>query len=185
MDEIAIVDYDPRWPQIFAEAAARIRGAVGSDLVISVEHFGSTAVPGLSAKPVIDMLVAVRSLSEARERAVPALEALNYSYWRDDPAPDRLFLVKGLPPNGPRTHHIHIVEPGASSDPRLGMFTFCDRLLFRDYLRAHSEEARCYEELKRGLAAQFPQDREAYTDGKTDYVYSVMEKARQERENTC
>ena len=164
MDEIALVDYDPNWPALFAEEAARLRLALG-DSVIAIEHFGSTAIPGLSAKPVIDLLVAVSSLPEARGAAVPALEALGYACWRDNPAPDRLFFVKGLPPNGPRTHHVHIAEPWASDDPRL---------VFRDALRAGPEEARCYANLKRNLAKQFPNDREAYTSGKTEYICSVI-----------
>lgn len=178
MDEIALVPYDPRWPELFTAEATRVREVLGNDYVTAIEHFGSTAVPGLSAKPIIDMLVAVRSLKEAREQAIPALEALGYAYWSDDPAPDRLFFVKGLPPNGPRTHHVHIVEPTVSPNPYLGAFGFADRLLFRDYLRAHSNEAQRYEALKRDLATRFPTDREAYTDGKTEYVYSVMQKAR-------
>lgn len=177
MDEITLVDYDPLWPEQFSEEAARIEAALGDSIVV-IEHFGSTAVPGLSAKPVIDLLVAVRSLTEARTRAVPALEALGYGYWRDDPAPDRLFFVKGLPPNGPRTHHVHVVEQTASHDPRLGEFTFANRLLFRDYLRAHPEEAEHYAALKRSLLVQFSEDREAYTSGKTEYVYNVMQKVR-------
>ena len=186
-DEIALVDYDPRWPEQFAAEAERVRAAIGDDLVVAVEHFGSTAIPGMAAKPIIDLLVAVRSLDEAREHAVPALEAIGYSYWRGDPAPDRLFFVKGLPPNGPRTHHVHVVEPGVSHDPRLGEFCFTDRLLFRDYLRAHPKEARQYEDLKRDLTARFSEDREAYTEGKTEYVYGVMQKARQMKgdESTC
>ena len=91
MDEIKLVDYDPRWPDLFAEEAARIRIAVG-DSVVAVEHFGSTAVPGLSAKPIIDLLIAVRSLSEAREQVVPALETLGYAFWHDNPDPNHLFL---------------------------------------------------------------------------------------------
>ena len=94
-----------------------------------------------------------------------------------------MFFVRGLPPNGPRTHHIHMVEPGTFRDPKNDGFLFWDRLLFRDYLRAHPDEGRQYEAVKRDLAARFPDDREAYTDGKTEYVYSVMQKARQERED--
>ena len=124
------------------------------------------------------LVIAVRSLPEARAGAVPALEALGYAYWADDPSPDRLFFVKGLPPNGPRTHHVHVVDLSMSQDPRLGEFTFADRLLFRNYLRAHPEEAKRYAALKRGLAAQFTEGREAYTQGKTEYVYGVMQKAR-------
>ena len=178
MDNIVIVDYNPAWPAMFTEEAAHLQAALGDDLVVTIEHFGSTAVPGLSAKPIIDLLVAVRSLPEVRQSGIPALEALGYAYWRDDPAPDRMFFVKGLPPNGPRTHHVHIVEPGAAQDPPLGEFSFADRLLFRDALRADPEEAKRYATLKRELAAQFPDDREAYTNGKTDYVYGVMQKAR-------
>ncbi len=180
MDEITLVDYDPAWPAQFAEESERIQAALG-DSIIAVEHFGSTAIPGLAAKPIIDLLVAVRSLPDARERAVPALEALGYGYWREDPAPDRLFFVKGLPPNGPRTHHVHMVDLSVSQDPCLGEFTFADRLLFRDYLRADPDEAARYAALKRDLAARFPEDREAYTGGKTEYVDRIMQKARTAR----
>jgi len=182
MDEITLVDYNPQWPEQFRAEAARIQAALG-DSVVAVEHFGSTAVPGLAAKPVIDLLVAVRSLPEARTRAVPALEALGYAYWADDPAPDRLFFVKGLPPNGPRTHHVHVVDLSVSHDPRLDEFTFADRLLFRDYLRTHSEEAERYANLKRDLATRFTEDREAYTQGKTEYIYSIMQRAREYTKN--
>lgn len=178
MDEIALVEYDPRWPGLFAQEAGRIRAALGEEMVVAVEHFGSTSVPGLSAKPVIDMLVGVRSVAEAREQAVPALESLGYAFWYDNPDAVHLFFVKGLPPNGPRTHHIHMIESATFRDPKNEAFLFWDRLRFRDYLRAHPDEARRYEAVKRDLAARSPDDREAYTDGKTEYVYGVMQKAR-------
>lgn len=123
-DDVILADYNPRWPALFAAEAARIRSALGDDLVTAIEHFGSTAIPGLAAKPVIDILVGVRSLSAARIQAVPALETLGYAFWYDNPATDRLFFVKGLPPNGPRTHHVHIVEPNAGS-------LWAERLSFR------------------------------------------------------
>ncbi len=176
MDEIALVEYDAHWPRLFAEEAACVRAALGEEMVVAVEHFGSTSVPGLSAKPVIDILIGVRSVAEAREQAVSALEALGYAFWYDNPNAAHLFFVKGLPPNGPRTHHIHMVEPETFRDPKNEESLFWDRLLFRDYLRAHPEEARCYEAVKRDLAARFAEDREAYTDGKTEYVNSVMQK---------
>lgn len=179
MDEIALVEYDPRWPSQFAQEAARIQAALGKELIVAVEHFGSTAVPGLSAKPIIDMLVGVRSVAEARAQAVPALESLGYAFWYDNPNPAHLFFVKGLPPNGPRTHHIHMMEPGTFRDPKNEGFLFWDRLLFRDYLRAHPDEVQRYKAIKSDLASQYPDDREAYTDGKTEYVYGVMQKARE------
>lgn len=177
MDEIVLVDYDPRWPVLFGEEAERIRAALGTDNVLSVEHFGSTAVPGLRAKPIIDILVAVAGLNAARAQAVPALETLGYAFWADNPNPDHLFFVKGLPPNGPRTHHVHIVEPDAP-DPRAAGSRFADRVLFRDALRADADLAKQYEELKHALAERNRSDREAYTEGKTEFVLSVLEQAK-------
>ena len=169
MDNIFIVDYDPSWPHLFEIEAAQIHEALGN-LVLAIEHFGSTAVPGLAAKPIIDILVGVPSLSESSPVLIPNLEALGYRYWCDNPDPARMFFVKGLPPNGPRTHHVHIVEPHSEQ---------WERLLFRDYLRQYPEEAERYAQLKRDLAQQFQADREAYTAGKTEYVQSVILKAKQ------
>lgn len=171
MDEVVIVEYDPRWSLMFEEEAARIAEVLSKNLVVCIEHIGSTAVPGLAAKPIIDLLVSVCSLAEAKQIAVSPLEELGYAYWFDNPDPHRMFFVKGLPPNGPRTHHVHIIE----SDSILQ-----ERLLFRDYLREHPDEASRYAQLKRDLAQQFLTDREAYTSGKTEYVQSVMQKIRQE-----
>ncbi|MBE9040597.1 GrpB family protein [Oscillatoriales cyanobacterium LEGE 11467] len=169
MDEVTIVKYNPNWPLFFQQEADRIREVLKGDLIARIAHFGSTAVPGLAAKPIIDLLVGVRSLSEAKQLAVSRLETLGYAYWRNNPEPRRMFLVKGLPPNGPRTHHIHMVEPNS---------VLWERLLFRDYLCQHSDEAARYAQLKYHLALRFSGDREAYTAGKAEYVASVMEKAR-------
>ena len=142
--------------------------ALPPELRMRIEHFGSTAVPGLTAKPIIDILIGVSSIKAARREALPTLESMGYSFWADNPDQNRLFFVKGLPPNGPRTHHIHVVE----SDSLLW-----ERLLFQGYLRIHPEEAQRYSELKDRLMAQFPEDREVYAEGKTGYVAEVMEKA--------
>lgn len=169
MDEVNIVEYDPRWATLFAEEAERIWQALGNDLVGEIEHIGSTAVPGMAAKPVIDIMVGVGSLVDAKS-AILALESLGYVYWHEDPRPGRMFFVKGMRPYGKqRTHHIHIVEIDSE---------FWGRKLFCDYLRKHPEEARRYETLKRDLAASFRSDREAYTNGKNDYIRAVMVKAR-------
>lgn len=123
-------------------------------------------MPGLSAKPVIDILIGVYSL-EAAKAVIPQIEALGYGYWREDTTPRRLYFVRGLPPNGPRSHHIHLVEKDTEF--------WRTHLLFRDILRADSAEARRYEELKTRLAAQFTNDREAYTDGKADYIQAILD----------
>lgn len=168
MDEVIIVEYDPRWPILFEQEAAQIWQVLGKDLVVAIEHIGSTAVPGLAAKPIIDLMVGVNSLLIARA-AVPLLETIGYVYWRENPHPGRMFFVKGMPPFGvQRTHHLHIVEAYGE---------FWQRLLFRDYLRSHPLEAQRYEALKRDLAKRFHSDRESYTNGKSEYIQSVMEKA--------
>ena len=170
MDEIEIVEYDPGWPARFAEEAKRLRATLGSDLVIDLEHFGSTAIPGLPAKPIIDILIAVRSLAEARATVIGPLRELGYVFWAENPKTDRLFFVKGMPPYGERrTHHVHIAEPTA--EPWL-------RLPFRDYLRIHPEEAQRYGQLKRQLALKYRTDREAYTAAKTAYIDEVLAKAK-------
>lgn len=110
MDEVNIVEYDSRWQTLFAQEAERILQALGNDLVAEVEHIGSTAVPGMAAKPIIDIMVGVRSLVDAKS-AVPILESLGYVYWRENPRLGRMFFVKGMPPYGKqRTHHVHLVE---------------------------------------------------------------------------
>ena len=169
MDDVEIVDYDPRWPLLFDEEAKRLRAVLDPQLVVGLEHFGSTAIPGLSAKPIIDILIAVRSLAAAQANFVEALRKLDYVYWADNPKMDRMFFVKGMPPFGAkRSHHVHVTEPEGE---------MWQRLVFRDYLRAHPEEARIYERLKRRLAAEHQTDREAYTDAKSAYVEAVMRKA--------
>ena len=168
MDEVEIVDYDPRWPILFDEEAERLRATLDPSLIVGLEHFGSTAIPGLSAKPIIDILIAVRSLADAQASFVEPLRNLDYVYWAENPRKDRLFFVKGMPPFGSkRSHHVHVTEPHGE---------LWQRLAFRDYLRAHPEEAAIYEQLKRRLATEHKRDREAYTDAKSAYIESVMRK---------
>ena len=169
MDEVEIVNYDPRWPVLFNEEAKRLRAVLDPSLILGLEHFGSTAVPNLSAKPIIDILIAVRSLTDAQATLVEALRKLDYVYWADNPKKDRMFFVKGMPPFGSRrSHHVHVTEPHGE---------MWQRLAFRDYLRAHPEESGTYERLKRRLAGEHQTDREAYADAKSAYVESVMRKA--------
>jgi GrpB-like predicted nucleotidyltransferase (UPF0157 family) len=169
MDDIKIVAYDPRWSALFEEEAARLRSTLGGEPIAGLEHFGSTAIPHLAAKPIIDILIAVPSLDVARAVFPAKLETLDYVFWADNPKNDRLFFVKGMPPYGERrTHHVHVTEPAGE---------LWQRLAFRDYLRAHPDEAARYEALKRKLALEHQADREAYTAAKAGYVESVMRKA--------
>lgn len=137
---IVVSDYDPNWPTLFEQERTRIKNALGS-FALAIEHMGSTAVPGLPSKPIIDLLVGVPSLEEARERCIEPIEALGYNYVPEYASwiPGELFFRKGPP--GPWTHHVHLMEP---SYPRWDAL-----LVFRDYLRAHPEAARAYANIKR------------------------------------
>lgn len=174
-EDVTIHPHDPRWADSFRRERDHLRGCLPIDLLGRIEHFGSTAVPGLAAKPVVDILVEVKDLEAAKERIVPILEAQGYDYfWRpthgDDGPPFYAWFIKRNPATRVRTHHIHMVEA-----------TFAehwDRLLFRDYLIDHPEAAREYEQLKVRLASAFPNDRVAYTNGKHEFVVSTTREAK-------
>lgn len=165
-DPVVIVDYDPRWPAMFREGQEAILGAIGP-YVVAVEHVGSTAVPGLGAKPVIDILVGIGSLNEA-SACIGPLEALGYRYVPEFEAefPERRYFDKGRP----HACHVHMVEVTSEFWRR--------HLLFRDYLRARPCVARDYDRLKRALAQKFRDDREGYTRAKTSFIEGVVAKAR-------
>jgi GrpB-like predicted nucleotidyltransferase (UPF0157 family) len=171
-ETVEIVAYDSRWPALFLEERSRLVEMFPA-LVRRVEHFGSTAVPRLSAKPIVDILVEVTSLDEVKAQIVPVLESAGYDYlWRpttgDDTPPFYAWFIRRNK-TGQRTHHIHMVERD---------FPQWESLLFRDYLIAHPDVAQQYVDVKRRLAAQFPSDRSAYTDGKSEFVRYVMGAAR-------
>ncbi len=97
MDEIVILEYDLNWPKMFELEAEKLKKLLDRDLLIEIEHFGSTAVPDLSAKPIIDILVGVKSVEKAKS-IIPVLESIDYVYWQENPNPERMFFVKGMPP---------------------------------------------------------------------------------------
>lgn len=173
-ERVNIVPYNPDWPRMFAEERDHLLATLPSELIRRIEHFGSTSIPELAAKPVVDMLVEVSSLEETKVRIVPVLEAQGYDYfWRptrgDDVPPFYAWFIK-RDIDGNRTHHIHMVEKD---------FENWECLLFRDYLIEHQEIAREYETLKLKLASDYPNDREAYTNGKTEYVVRVTKLAKE------
>jgi GrpB-like predicted nucleotidyltransferase (UPF0157 family) len=174
-EQIAIVPYDPQWPALFAREKDHLLSCLPKDLIGRVEHFGSTAVPGLAAKPVVDVLVEVTDLQATRERIAPVLESQGYDYfwrpsWGDDGPPFYAWFIKRDPGAGARTHHIHMVERDFEGH--------WDRLLFRDYLIEHPPVADEYRRLKISLARAHPDDRVAYTEGKTKFIVEVTERAK-------
>ncbi|MBU4446523.1 MAG: GrpB family protein [Candidatus Marinimicrobia bacterium] len=170
-EEVAIVPYNPDWLRLFDQEAKYLWNRLPKKLIIRIEHFGSTAIPGLVSKPIIDILVEVTSLEKTKKQIVPLLKSEAYEYfWRpefDKPPMYAWFIKRNS--NGERTHHIHMVE----ADSKLW-----DRLYFRDYLREFPEEAKRYSELKLFLSEQYPDDRVAYTKGKTNFIVSITEKAK-------
>jgi GrpB-like predicted nucleotidyltransferase (UPF0157 family) len=159
-DEVVVVEPDPRWPAVFEAEAARLRAACGAR-VTSIEHVGSTSVPGLPAKPVVDIQAVVPTLADA-DALVPTIVALGYEYhahWESEIPRRRYFVKRG---DGARLHHLHVVESGYW----LGV----EQLEFRDHLRRRPDVAARYAALKRDLAARFPDDRDAYTQAKSEFI---------------
>ncbi|NLX46820.1 MAG: GrpB family protein [Euryarchaeota archaeon] len=165
LDMVELSDHDPRWKDMFQEERALIDQALGP-MAMSVEHVGSTSVPGIRAKPVIDILVTVRRLRlEDLERAMEGMGYVHVPIGDEE----RLFFRKGMP----RTHHVHVVRHGGEEHRK--------HVLFRDRLIDHPDEANEYEELKEGLAVLHREDRRAYCDGKDLFIAKILERADRDR----
>ncbi len=162
---VIIVDYDPCWPRLFEQEKDLILRTLAG-MEVRVEHVGSTSVRGLAAKPIVDIMVEVASREDG-ERAVPLLTAQGYMYEGEAGIPGRFYFDKGEP----RTHHLHMYPRGNPEWER--------HILFRDYLRAHSDVVQAYAELKRALAEKYRNDRPAYTDAKTEFIAAIIARARE------
>jgi GrpB-like predicted nucleotidyltransferase (UPF0157 family) len=166
---IVIAPYDPAWPKAFERERIAIAGALGA-LAIAIEHNGSTAVPGLAAKPVIDIQVSVEQLHPISGYA-PQLAGLGYTHVpHDDDVRCPFFYREPAAPDRPYRHHIHVVQAGGDEERRT--------LAFRDRLRNDPAAAREYEALKRRLASQYHEATdatvEAYVEGKSDFIRRVI-----------
>jgi GrpB-like predicted nucleotidyltransferase (UPF0157 family) len=161
---VEIVPYDPAWPEQFAELGRELRAGLG-DIALRIDHVGSTAVPGLAAKPIIDVQVSVAAFEPLAAFKQP-LERLGYVFRVDNPERTKRYFRE---PRGRRRTHVHV--------RRVGSFSEQWALLFRDYLRAHREEAAGYEAVKRRLAIQFEEDRHAYTDAKVSPMWAIIRQA--------
>ena len=155
---IRVVPYDKRWPARYEAEAQRIREALGN-VAVAVHHIGSTSVPGLTAKPIIDILIEVSGLAELDVRA-HTLESLGYEAKGEFGIPARRYFRQD-DASGTRTHQIHAFVRSPQADRHLA---------FRDYLISHPAIARAYGELKQQLAERFPNDINAYMDGKDSFV---------------
>lgn len=167
MEPIEVLDYDPRWPGLFAEETPGLRSAFGASL-IALEHVGSTAVPGLPARPVIDIQAVVRTLAEA-SAVVPALAALGWEQGIFARDPERRLFFKKFTAERVLSHHLHIYEAGHPAAK--------EHIIFRDILRHNPGEAQRYLDLKNALAQRYKHDRIAYSHAKTEYVEAALARA--------
>lgn len=163
-DRIELVDTDPSWPEQYEKEAEALRAVLRPFDDFRLEHFGSTAVPNVRAKPIIDILL-IHPEREIWAQFVTPICSLGYVYWAENPRKDRMFFVKGMPPFGARrSHHIHVRTPEDAAK----------ELAFRNALRADPALAHEYEKLKQALAERHATDRDAYTEGKTAFVREAL-----------
>jgi GrpB-like predicted nucleotidyltransferase (UPF0157 family) len=161
---VRLVEYTPEWKECFELEKTALQASLGS-IVLEIQHVGSTSIPGMISKPIVDIAIAVNDFEEAKA-CIPLIERLGYEYRGELGIPRRHYFTKG----NPRLFHIHINEIESRE--------WQDQLLFRDYLRRNRGLAEEYAELKRQLALQYPHDRGAYLDGKADFIQRVIQLAR-------
>lgn len=164
IDPVEIVAYNPAWIETFTNEAAMLRSTIPFTN-IAIEHIGSTSIVGLSAKPIIDIMIGFKFLKDANA-SIPAIKTLGYIYIPEYEVhiPDRRYFHK--PVNPPRLFHLHCTEQGGDFWLKL--------IAFRNYLRSHPQTRKAYQQLKEKLAVQYRLDRSAYTDAKTDFFESIL-----------
>ncbi len=175
--KIVIAPYNPNWPTLYEQERSRLMEAVGV-WISSIQHIGSTSVRGLGAKPIIDIMIGVRTLAEADTECIQPITSLGYEYVKEFEmeTPQRRYFRKSNS-DGIRTHHIHLVE--INSD------WWANHLLFRDYLRASPHERDAYERHKRGLAEREWESGNHYADAKSGFILGVLEEARAWKQSVC
>lgn len=164
--QVTLASHDPQWAEMAARECARIAAAVGAS-VVRVEHIGSTAIPGIEAKPTIDLMPVVRSEADLDGCRAP-MEALGYLWRGEFGIAGRRYSV--LEKDGKRLFHVHIFAEGHSN--------IATQVLFRDYLLAHRDEALAYQAIKREAAAANPWDSLAYNDHKSAWILTCQQRAR-------
>lgn len=167
-EPIVIVAYDPSWPTLFEALRAPIAAALG-EVALAIEHVGSTAVPGLAAKPIVDLDVVVASASDLPP-VIERLAALGYRHEGDLGIPGREAFK---PPAGSPPHHLYVCP---ADGPALHQ-----HLLLRDALRTHPEERAAYQAVKEAAAIRFRDDRAAYTEAKTEVIQAILNRTERTR----
>jgi len=163
-ERVIIVPYDPRWPKLFLQLGAALRKALG-ETAVRIDHIGSTSIPGLDAKPIIDIQISVISFEPLDSYRIP-MEKLGHAFRADNPDRTKRYFREAP---GQRRTHIHVRRAGSWAEQ--------SALLFRDYLRAHAEDARRYAILKYHLSEKYGEDRLGYTEGKAPFIWEIVKKA--------
>lgn len=164
---VRVVPYDPEWVHQFEQAEGDLAEALGP-AALAIHHVGSTSVPGLAAKPILDLLVGVADLEKALS-LVPAIEGLGYRFHPGEDTPDRHYFRRWAAPEL-RTHHLSLAERTSAH--------YLETLAFRDALRADEERARAYGRIKQELALRHPGDRKAYLAGKSAFIQDVLRRSK-------
>ena len=170
MSKVEVVPHDPLWRDAFEAEAKQVAAALG-EMVVAVHHIGSTAIPNIYAKPVVDLLVEIGDITEVDGRS-SAMESLGYEVMGEYGIPGRRYFRKDNP-EGIRTYNLHAFEAGSAEVER--------HLTFRDYMVAHPLDAQRYSELKRKLAEEHPQSMDGYMDGKDGFIKEIDRRAAQWR----
>jgi GrpB-like predicted nucleotidyltransferase (UPF0157 family) len=166
---VRLAPYTTDWERLFEEERTRLQSAIGEH-VLDIQHVGSTSIPGMTAKPIIDIAIAVESF-EAASACIEPMKQIGYEYAGENGIPRRHYFVKRNPAT---THHVHMLEIASPE--------WANHLLFRDYLIGHPKAATEYAALKLKLAEAFPRDRDAYTDGKAAFIQHILHLAKTERD---
>ncbi|OQP02138.1 GrpB family protein [Geobacillus sp. 44B] len=162
--KVEVVPFCKQWAMMFAEEAEKLKRVFGKEC-LRIYHIGSTAIPGMSAKPIVDIMIEVHDIDHV-DSYNDAMAVLGYQAMGENGIPKRRFFQKG---GDERTHHVHVFPTGSEHIAR--------HIAFKEYMIAHPEKARAYSRLKEGLAKQFPDDIEAYIKGKDEFVREIEKKA--------
>lgn len=161
---VEVIPYQKEWVELFKEEQRALSKLLGAAL-LRVEHVGSTSIPGLSAKPILDIVAEVATLQTA-QALIPLLTKAGYQHRPEVFPESRVYYVKG--PESGRTHHLSFFPQDS--------LIFREHILFRDFLCANPEQAHQYEQLKKQLAAQFPDNRTAYTENKQSFIRNILQR---------
>lgn len=165
---VKLVEHNPAWAKLF-EREKELLLEKFSGVILEIGHGGSTVIPTIPAKPIIDMFAAVSSLKDA-EKIRKDLEEMGYEYRGEEGVPERILYVKGNPEL--RTHHLQLVEKTSNE--------WKNHILIKEYYFKHPKEAKKYGKLKEELSKRYPSDRKAYSHGKDQFIKSIIEKAKEE-----